>query len=108
MSDWHYETDYPLHCAMRILSDNLAIAAALCRSFELGGSHASNSAWERQDNKYADRNPWRPGCGLPAPRVTRDRPMTLDEVKAALEAGGKERAAAERIMSAPRVTRRGR
>ena len=50
-----------------ILAHNVEIGAALCRADRNGSSRGSNQVWARSDNKYADPDPWQPGCGRAAP-----------------------------------------
>lgn len=54
------------------LAHNLAIGAALCRAFELGGKYADD-LWAVDDldwpseRREARAKLWRPGCGRQAP-----------------------------------------
>ena len=54
-------------CALDCLASNLRIAGALCRADLNGASRGANQVWTRNDNKYADRDPWEPGCRRAAP-----------------------------------------
>lgn len=67
MSEWHYETDYPLHCAMRTLAHNLAMAGGLCASFRAG----DNFGFHMGSDESQCTCQWAPGHGMPyagAPR----------------------------------------
>lgn len=60
---FHFSCSDEAELCIGRLANNIAIAAALCASFDCGSVYAS-----RQMSRVPfRRDPWEPGCGNPAP-----------------------------------------